>query len=207
VDDREQTETWPRIGGHVVLDFVNTVGGLPSTADDDAIATYEQLLLWSELSETITSEHARRLEKRARRSRAQADEALRDAHALRRDLYALLDGLRTGSDTVDRDWKVVRPRLVSAMEHASPSVDGQSVRWSWAHDADLAAPLHPIALAAGELMTSEDLALVRRCGRCRFLFLDRSRNHSRRWCNMRTCGFADKVERQLERRHAAREDG
>jgi len=54
----------------------------------------------------------------------------------------------------------------------------------------LEAILWPIAGSAGELLTSDDLGRVRQCGgkTCRWMFVDRSKNRSRRWCDMKVCG-------------------
>ncbi len=90
--------------------------------------------------------------------------------------------------------------MAVALARAEPATDGDRVTWSWAGVTDLDAPLLPVAHAAASLLTSERTAMLRQCGRCRWLFLDQSRNHGRRWCDMRTCGMAQKVERQAERR-------
>ncbi|MFS0885996.1 CGNR zinc finger domain-containing protein [Aeromicrobium sp. 179-A 4D2 NHS] len=44
------------------------------------------------------------------------------------------------------------------------------------------------------------LGRVKRCGRCPWLFVDRSKNASRRWCDMNDCGRAEKIERYVARR-------
>jgi predicted RNA-binding Zn ribbon-like protein len=50
--------------------------------------------------------------------------------------------------------------------------------------------LWPIASAASQLLTSDQTQSIRRCDAetCRWFFVDRSRNHSRRWCDMKVCG-------------------
>ena len=62
-------------------------------------------------------------------------------------------------------------------------------------------PLWPVLWAAAELLTSADRDRVRACASdpCRWLFLDLSRNRSRRWCSMEDCG-----NRAKARRHYAR---
>jgi predicted RNA-binding Zn ribbon-like protein len=70
-------------------------------------------------------------------------------------------------------------------------------------------PVHRLALAAVELLTSEDdLAVLHCCDGCCWLFLDRSRGAGRRWCSMADCGTEAKkrryVQRRRERRAAAR---
>ena len=52
------------------------------------------------------------------------------------------------------------------------------------------AVLLPLADAVGDLVTAADFALVRRCQGtgCTLGFLDRTKSHRRRWCDMAVCG-------------------
>ena len=61
----------------------------------------------------------------------------------------------------------------------------------------------PVARSAADLLTSDLLSRVRRCEDdrgCGYLFIDTSRNRSRRWCSMESCG-----NRAKARRHYARQ--
>lgn len=81
--------------------------------------------------------------------------------------------------------------------------NGAAFAWKWVGEgSNLAAPFWPIAIAAAELLASRDLALVRECRShtCRWLFLDTSKNHSRRWCDMGTCGNRLKARRYYRKR-------
>ena len=78
--------------------------------------------------------------------------------------------------------------------------------WSWADDPlSLDMPLWPVARSAADLLTSVDLRSLRVCAAdaCAWLFLDTSRNGSRRWCSMRTCGNRAKARRHHARVRAA----
>jgi predicted RNA-binding Zn ribbon-like protein len=65
--------------------------------------------------------------------------------------------------------------------------------------------LWPLAQSAGALLTGDQRARVRECSGhdCRWLFLDLSRNHSRRWCDMNDCGNRAKARRHYQRRRTA----
>lgn len=70
--------------------------------------------------------------------------------------------------------------------------------WQWgrfARQADL--PLWTLAQSASELVLSHAMERVRACGAdtCRWLFLDTSKNHTRRWCDMKVCGNRMKARR------------
>ncbi|HEY6630588.1 MAG TPA: CGNR zinc finger domain-containing protein, partial [Rhizobiaceae bacterium] len=71
-------------------------------------------------------------------------------------------------------------------------------------------PMHfeaALAVSALSLLAGEAWKRIRICGNCRWLFLDRSRNASRLWCDMSVCGNRHKARRHYERRKKAeRED-
>ena len=63
-----------------------------------------------------------------------------------------------------------------------------------------------IAQSAVDLLTGRDAALIRACAnpRCSVIFVDRSKNRSRRWCSMALCGNLMKVTRFYQRARAKR---
>jgi predicted RNA-binding Zn ribbon-like protein len=52
-----------------------------------------------------------------------------------------------------------------------------------------------IVEAAGALLVSDAVARVKSCPTCGWFFLDVSKNQSRRWCSMDTCGAVAKARR------------
>jgi predicted RNA-binding Zn ribbon-like protein len=78
----------------------------------------------------------------------------------------------------------------------------RSFSWEWiVPDNHLDSVLWAVARSAAELLTSDDLGRVRVCASetCAWLFLDKTKNHRRRWCDMRTCGNRDKARRYYAR--------
>jgi len=75
------------------------------------------------------------------------------------------------------------------------------------HIAGLAAKPHPSLLAfildqAIALRFSPWQVRVKTCGGCGWLFVDRTRNGSRRWCISALCGNRDKARRHYQRKKA-----
>jgi predicted RNA-binding Zn ribbon-like protein len=100
---------------------------------------------------------------------------------------------------------LARLRVVEA--GAAGADGGVSFRWGWDEGAvpgDAAGLLAPVLWSAATLLTGPDRAHIRECAgeRCGWLYVDRSRNRARRWCDMRTCGNREKA-----RRHYARTKG
>ena len=91
-----------------------------------------------------------------------------------------------------------------AMAHGRLVPAHGTYHWSWADDQDLGRPLWPVIHAALTLVTDGPLDRVKGCASCRFLFVDESKNRSRRWCSMDDCGAEDKMRKYVARRSAAR---
>jgi predicted RNA-binding Zn ribbon-like protein len=182
------------IGGHVALDLVNTV--VPrSPGGVDRIGTPAELLAWAvrvgiaDSSTPVPSAAAER-----------ATIEIREA------LYGVLQ-TRSPDDLarLSRHWAASASRSTLVFDEAS---DGSRVRLSVGADPGFRIP-DRLADAAADLLRTVDRAHIRECpipdGGCGWLFLDRSRNGTRRWCTMDDCGAHAKARRLTERRRAARE--
>jgi predicted RNA-binding Zn ribbon-like protein len=116
---------------------------------------------------------------------------------------------RPPSELAPRPPSELAPRPPSELAPRPPSELaplGDSFAWEW-HEADgsLELPVWMIARSAAELLTSDSLGRVRECAgeRCDWLFLDASRNRSRRWCDMAECGNRAKAQRSYARRRGS----
>jgi predicted RNA-binding Zn ribbon-like protein len=188
----------------------------PTETPKERLGTYADLVAWGEQAGAIDSPGARRLVTTARRRTAAARVALRRARALREALFAIFSAVAGGDVPRAADLEILNDELKRAMGHArivagqggNPirpgSVRGKHAgyRWGWegAGD-DLDRILWPVARSAAELLTDDSLARVRECdaGNCAWLFLDTSRNRSRRWCDMTVCGNREKAQRHYRR--------
>jgi predicted RNA-binding Zn ribbon-like protein len=195
--------TVPLEGGHLALDFVNTIGGLrgdPPSPADELIVTYEDMTIWSARLGLISERDAGSLRAAARRDEKAARRALRRALELRELLYGIFRPLADGEEPPTELLDRLRDAERDALADARLVRDGGAMRWSWPRPRELTDPLRPIAHAAVELLTEGPLDRLKVCGNCRWLFLDQSRNHSRRWCSMDECGIEMKHARFVERR-------
>lgn len=126
---------------------------------------------------------------------------------LREVIFRVFETLATGRAVAADELGTLNEALVTALGRAClVAVEPTGFGWGWAWDdgtnpAGLEAPLWPVARSAADLLTSGQLGALCICAaeRCDWLFLDASRNGSRRWCSMRTCG-----NRAKNRRHHAR---
>src|SRR5215208_4390605 len=154
-----------QIGGHLAIDFVNTLGGRPEDPDDEYLNGYNDVLVWTERTGLLQPYSLADLRNAATANPESADAALE------------------------------RPRLPrEALATLQPH--NLHLAWAWPDGTnDLNRPLWPIALAAADLFQTAPLQLLAQCQHCRWLFLDTSRQHNRRWCSMNACGAIMKMRR------------
>jgi predicted RNA-binding Zn ribbon-like protein len=193
----------PLEGGHLALDFVNTIGGLrdePPSPDDELLVSYEDLVRWCVRLGVVSDPDARGLRRAAARDEKGARRALRRALELRELLYPIFRAIADGAEPPAELLEELREAERDALAHADLIRSGRRMRWTWPPPRELSDPLRPITHAAVELLTGGPLEHVKICGNCRWLFLDQSRNHSRRWCSMDECGTQMKQRRFVERR-------
>jgi predicted RNA-binding Zn ribbon-like protein len=188
------------IGGHPALDFCNTWPGWdkPPESRREWLTSYEHLAVWAWHAGLIGESDARRLRRTATHSTSTATGLLTDARRLRTTLHTAVlrpDDARALSGVTGFIRKAASQ--VSIRPGAPP-------RWEFSASTRLELPLHAVAWAAGELLTSERLASVKACpgDGCGWLFLDRTGR--RRWCIMSACGNRAKVAAYARRRRAGR---
>jgi len=193
-------------GGTLALDFANSWGDR-RRPESDRLGDYAALLAFACEAGLLDRRQAARLARRARGAPAEAARAYAAARGLRDALYRVFSAQARGRRVDSADIAQVNEALQEALPHLRVARRGGAYAWDWDDDGGepLAAPLRPIARSAAELLTSGDLARVRECdgAACTWLFLDQSRNRSRRWCSMESCGNRAKARRHYHRSRAA----
>lgn len=202
------------VGGSLCLDFVNTVdvwsatGGraqLRNYGDTplrEKLVDYNALVRWSQLAEVISLSDANQLIEYSASHALDANATLGRALRLRRALYRILKSLLQHWEPEGGDIDVLQRELTLARKHERLVHRDGAFVWTWVKTPDLLDQmLWPIALSAGDLLTSADLSRLRQCksDECGWIFLDSSRNRSRHWCDMNDCGNLDKVRRFRQR--------
>ena len=189
--------------GAPCLDFANSWGFRGDPASD-RLRDFARLLSFAEQSGLIDAAEARRLERAAERDAASAARVFREAQGLRELIYRAFSSAAAGRDVSDVDLTQLNARIRLTLPHLRIGRVERELQWEWNARASSAprALLWPIVRSAAELLTSADLKRVRECDApdCNWLFLDRSRGRSRRWCSMESCGNRAKARRHYRRR-------
>jgi predicted RNA-binding Zn ribbon-like protein len=193
------------IGGALCLDFANTVSTRQEQERREYLNTYPELVAWSQHARLLTEEMAEGLLRGADRRPDPTVAVLERAIALRETLYRVFSAVAQDRAPQSGDLAAVNAALHEALSRLKIQPSAGGFEWSWIVDGnDLDRMLWPIIRSAAELLTSEELGRVRQCARngCDWLFVDTSKNRSRRWCSMGMCGSRVKARRYYQRKKA-----
>jgi len=194
------------IGGHPALDFANTAGNHESDHRSEWLTSYAEVTGWARRAGLLDDAGERALDRAAERLTEEAERARREIVDLREAVYRLYAALAQRQAPHTDDLAALHAARVRALVAAEPVwMDGYALQWS-DEGTDLLRPVHPVAAAALDLLDSGDLARLKQCGNhpCGWLFIDRSRNRSRRWCSSRDCGNLTRVRRFRKRQREPR---
>ena len=193
----------PVVAGNLALDFANTVDDPNGPARFDHIQDLPLLLGWARTVHLLSEPEYEELAALARNQPAVAASGLRRAHTLRRAVQSVFGAIADGQAIPEQPWRDLRRLIAEAISHAELTGGHGHVELVWP-TRGLDAVLWPIVYAAHELLTGSTLGRVKRCAACPWLYVDQSKNSSRRWCSMDDCGKYVKMRRYVERRAAKR---
>ena len=190
------------VGGDLALDFVNTEDGDPRV---ECLRGYGDLVAWSVTVGLLSVGEGECLVSEANRRPEDAETVYRDALRLREALYGVFRAVAEDEAPPSRNLEILRGYECEALSRGKLVQGDGGFAWEWNDGRDLARMLWPVAHAATGLLTSGDLDRLKLCAGCYWLFLDASRNRSRRWCTMEVCGTQEKVRRYVAKRAARRD--
>jgi predicted RNA-binding Zn ribbon-like protein len=194
------------VGGHVVLDLVNTV--IARSADPiDWLDSYPRVLEWAALTEQFDAGVLAELERLDRSDPRAGKLALRRLRELRETIHDVLKATIRNQTPSEEKLALLEELWKNAVAHARVTVSDRRARLELGvASSGLDYVNHALALRAFDLLRTLPLDRTRICAgtKCGWIFVDRSRGGRRRWCDMATCGNAAKSRRHYERRRAER---
>lgn len=190
--------------GRLCLEFANTAEWHASDQPEESLHSYNDLVAWAQRVGLLTRAEAQPLIDEATRHPDQAATTLEQAITLREAVYRIFSAVAAGRPAQTTDLAIMNKMLIATPGRLEIVSTADGFAWQWAGPEDaLDRLLWPIARSAADLLTSAELSRVGECADdrgCGWLFLDTSRNHSRRWCDIKDCG-----NRAKARRHYARQ--
>lgn len=190
------------VGGVLALDFVNTAGARATTAPAEHLSTAINVVAWAAHAGSIDAATAKRVSAAVGADSDTARKVLRHAVQLRDVIYVVGAAIARGEAPPQpelRTLKDIAQRAMGAAELTPTAAGGYDFDFSRAPTE--AALLGPIAWSAIDLLAKAPFERIKQCPAhdCGWLFLDTSKNNSRRWCDMATCGNRSKATRFRER--------
>jgi len=196
VNSKQDTHRWS-------LDFVNTSEWHASLHPEETLHSYTDLVDWVKGKGILSEEKAQKYLENAIKHPKEADLALQNAIAQREAIYRILVAVINREAIPGVDLAEFNLVLGKATCGANIVATDEGFAWECKLDEDsLESLVWPIILSAAELLVSGDRQRIRQCADeqgCGWLFLDRSKNHSRRWCDMRNCGNRAKQRRHYQK--------
>ena len=191
------------LGGRLCLNFANTTAWYRSAgeAHGDHLDSYADLVEFGRQMGVISDDEAVTLRAEAERHPGEAATMLEQARRLRGALYRVFLARSEGGVADEHDLDVVNREVADAYAHARLVQGGDGFELRWEGHVALDKPLWAVAQSALEVLTSTEVTKVHACDgeTCGWLFVDTSKNHSRRWCSMADCGNRAKARRHYHR--------
>jgi predicted RNA-binding Zn ribbon-like protein len=198
VENVVQERIFDFTGGLLCLDFANTVEDRPDVHPRELLNSYNDLVSWGQQAHVLTEREAQRLLEEVAHRSAEAASILERAVALRETIFRIIKAVAKEVLPEEDDLVALSAAVADAQDHARIVQKEGGFIWDWAGNAgDLDRMLWPVVKSAADLLTSDESDDVRVCASetCNWLFMDTSKNHSRRWCDMKSCGNRAKARR------------
>ena len=189
------------VGGDFAIDLVNTIDWTSRGPESERLQDYERVTRWAEGAGVVSPRLGAALRRQAQAQPREAEAAYRAVQRARlvlQRMFAEIAQRRTSPDTVQDFNRLLGP----ALDHLRVVRSGSSLLQLGWEDQDrlLTSMLWPVLWSAAKLITSEEAAQIRICASedCGWMYVDRSRNGLRRWCQMEVCGTREKTRRRRQ---------
>jgi predicted RNA-binding Zn ribbon-like protein len=203
MESLNRKKKWDFDSGLLPLDFANTADWHARADPLEKLNSYADLVNWSWKAGLLTEEAALRLLDASERRPQDALQTLERVIEVREAIYRIFSHRAAGKEIPENDLDVFNAALSEALRRVRLESAQNGFSWGWDdEDRNLEVMLWPILRQTAELLTSDDLQRIGECADdrgCGYLFYDTSRNHSRRWCSMESCGNRAKAQRHYKR--------
>lgn len=193
-DTKRTLETLEFVGGIMCLDFANTVNSRHEL-EHDYLASYSDLVNWAGKATILSPKQVKNLNQRAQLEAEKANVAVEKARDVRETIYRAFSAIASRSNPKEEDLGVLTRLYEEAIGNGRLVKVDDHFEFEWEPDKTFDALLWCIVSSAEKLLSVKEIDQVKECPGCGWLFLDISKNQSRRWCSMNTCGARDKMRR------------
>ena len=189
------------VGGVLALDFANTTSGRETGAPTEHLQHPVHVLDWARHAGAISAGTAERSRVAIAKDGQAAEKLLRHARELREAIFATGVAIAHKAAPAEIDLETLKGLAARSLGHAGLRPDsGGAYAFDFSEAPPEIAVLGPIVWSAFDLLAKGRFERLKQCAECGWLFYDHSKNNSRRWCDMATCGNRTKLRRHRGRR-------
>ncbi|SDK63817.1 Conserved protein containing a Zn-ribbon-like motif, possibly RNA-binding [Catalinimonas alkaloidigena] len=198
-------ETTELDGGWLCLNFTNTVRNRNEQPRHDYLRGVPEWLLWVKRLELVSAQEFAQLQQFAEAHPQVAEAQVGKILAFREIVFAVFHAVAQDQAPPPEVLAAFNATLSASLAQLRVAVlPERHVSESFrAEKVDLLTPFHPVVKSAYDLLHADWLGRVKLCGNCGWLYVDRSKNNSRKWCNMQTCGNSEKSMRYYRKHRQA----
>jgi len=194
LDSNGYEGTYKLIGEEVSFDFVSTISWPETEWAHDWLHNADNFINWSVAAGLIDKKQAKKL---GSQSNAELNRQMKEVYSIRKELYQVL----TAFAFEEKPATIIVKKADTLFHKVTKyrHIDARTYKWIWDEPLILSAVLYPVIWNAVSIITDLDHSRVKHCGACNWLFYDKTKNKSRRWCDMEDCGSRDKALRYYHR--------
>lgn len=199
MNKQRSLKTLPLDGGTLPFHFINTVYAWKGENLHEYLNSYKEVLEWCHKVKIFPLSLLTKLKKFSSKNSQKKQEAFEHMIKMRKLLYLFFSGI-AGSGVEPSVLKQYNTLLYQALANFEWKHIKKELHFVLKEDAtDLLLPLWMIVKASHQLLFETDDERIKECSRCGWVFLDRTRNNNRRWCNPSTCGSVEKMHRYYQK--------
>lgn len=191
------------VGGAGCLDFANTINSR-TAPEYDFLRDYADFVDWTVRAGITSANQCSHLKNMASQDASRANAAFVKALHYREIIYQLFRKVARKIEPDPVELRLFLHLYSDALVHGEFARGENHFNIEWQRAADLESPMWPILNSAAQILFSDELAHIKECPNCGWLFADRSKNQSRKWCSMETCGARDKMRRYQKKQLAVK---
>ena len=183
-------ETLELDGGSLCLDFVNSVRSRFENPLYEFITSPGDWLRWIHKVQLFNDLEEDRLKNYVSKNQVKAANELKRIISVRELLYRIFYKLAQAEMPSNNDLAHFNNKLSLSLRYLKIGFTEElKVTENWDDKSfNLLYTLHPLLKSAYDLLISDTLNRLKECKHCGWIYMDKSKNNSRLWCNMKTCG-------------------
>ncbi len=203
------TENWTDdhfVGERLCLNFINTYNGWTPGVDDakERLPGFSEFISWLDFAKTQDREEAEWMIVAGAVDQDLQDRIMCDVRKLRKNLFEVFHAFANNRQPEMCHIAAIYEVLASTVMFVEPLKKARDLAGP-ANRVRIKKPLgllYPIAHSAARLLVEDCLCYIKKCSdvTCEWIFLDCSKSHRRRWCDMKSCGNRAKAKRHYRKK-------